>query len=322
MRLTYPVSDATLGALTEQLRPLLVQAEKILANPRHGDFAKWKAALDNLPATARVTRLNQATVTLGEVLADQQALKQQLMGLHPWRKGPLNLGGVAIDCEWRSDWKWQRLQDHISDLTGQRVLDIGCGNGYFGWQMLGAGAELVVGIDPSLLFVMQYFACQHFAGTKPTNLVLPLGIEDLPKSLTGFDSVFSMGVLYHRRSPIEHLQQLHRLIRPGGQVILETLVIAGNEQQALVPKDRYARMRNVWFIPSSKALVNWMQRLGFVDIRCVDECPTSLDEQRSTEWMRFESLRESLDSSDPNLTIEGYPAPRRVIVIAHKENKS
>ncbi len=322
MRLDYSVADNALGLLAEQLKPLLLKSERLLENPKHGDFSRWKAILDSLPDVVSANSLNQAEVSLGDAFLDQQALKQQLMGLHPWRKGPFKLAGVPIDCEWRSDWKWQRLEQHLGDLHGQRILDIGCGNGYFGWRMLGAGAKLVVGIDPSLLFVMQYFACRHFADPECHNLVLPLGIEDLSESLTGFDSVFSMGVLYHRRSPIEHLQKLYRLIRPGGQIVLETLVIEGDERQVLVPQGRYARMRNVWFIPSSKALVLWLQRAGFTNIRCVNESMTSLDEQRSTEWMQFESLQESLRPNDSKYTIEGHPAPQRAVVIAHKEEIS
>jgi tRNA (mo5U34)-methyltransferase len=42
---------------------------------------------------------------------------------------------------------------------------------------------------------------------------------------------------------------------------------------------------------------------------------TTVHEQRSTEWMPFESLAEALDPDDPSRTIEGLPAPMRAIVI-------
>lgn len=316
MALDYQLSEACLGDLSAELTPLLQQSEELLKNPRHGDFSRWKAVLDQLPDLSTQTKLNQASVTLGKRCSDQAALKALLMGLHPWRKGPFNLAGLEIDTEWHSDWKWNRLENHIGDLQGQRILDIGCGNGYFGWRMLGAGAKLVIGIDPTLLFVMQYFACRHFAGGPLANVVLPLGIENLPVKLSGFDSVFSMGVLYHRRSPIEHLQRLRQLVRPGGRVVLETLVIEGGVNQVLVPADRYARMRNVWFLPSSTALCNWIQRAGFSSVECVDETTTTIAEQRSTPWMTFETLAESLQAGDHSKTIEGYSAPRRAIFIA------
>jgi tRNA (mo5U34)-methyltransferase len=234
----------------------------------------------------------------------------------PWRKGPFNLHGINIDTEWRSDWKWDRLLPHISDLTNRTVLDIGCGSGYHLWRMRGAGAEFVVGIDPSDLFLSQFQAIKHF-NPDPKVHLLPLGVEQLPE-LNAFDTVFSMGVLYHRRSPIDFLSQLKAQLKPGGELILETLVVEGDVNTVLVPTDRYAKMRNVWFIPSTEALVLWMQRVGFKNVRVVDNDHTSLDEQRKTDWMTTESLADFLDPNDPNKTIEGYPAPLRAIIIANK----
>ena len=167
-------------------------------------------------------RIAKGVAVLGAPVDDIAGLRETLMAFHPWRKGPLELGGVAIDTEWRSDWKWERVRGHV-DLRGARVLDIGCGNGYFGWRMLAEGAKLVVGIDPTLVFVMQWLACRNFAGSLP-NYVLPLGIEDLPRGEPAFDAVFSMGVLYHRRDPLQHLQQIRTLLKPGGTLMLETLV--------------------------------------------------------------------------------------------------
>ena len=53
-----------------------------------------------------------------------------------------------------------------------------------------------------------------------------------------------MGVLYHRKDPINHLEHLKRWVKPGGQLVLETLVVDGDETTCLVPPDRYARMNN------------------------------------------------------------------------------
>jgi tRNA (mo5U34)-methyltransferase len=127
-----------------------------------------------------------------------------------------------------------------------------------------------------------------------------------------------MGVLYHRRSPLDHLYQLKSFLRQGGELCLETLVIEGPAGHLLLPQERYARMRNVWFIPTAAELLLWLQRCGFVNARVVDETDTSVDEQRSTEWMQFESLQQSLDSTNPALTVEGLPAPRRAVLIANK----
>ena len=99
---------------------------------------------------------------------------------------------------------------------------------------------------------------------------------------------------------------------------METLIIPGSEHQCLVPKDRYAQMRNVWFLPTSKTLEGWLARMGFQDIQTVDINVTSLDEQRSTEWMTWHSLKDYLDPRDSSLTIEGYPAPTRGLLVAKR----
>jgi tRNA (mo5U34)-methyltransferase len=248
--------------------------------------------------------------------AQRQGIRELLMQLHPWRKGPYEICGIHLDSEWRSDWKWARLQSRIQPLQDRLVLDVGCGNGYHGWRMLGEGARLVIGIDPTQLFVLQFEAIRHFLGAHQPLHVLPLGIQDLPPNLQVFDTVFSMGVFYHRRSPFDHLAELKSLLRKGGELVLETLVIEGRAGQVLVPEGRYAKMRNVWFIPTTQTLGSWLRRAGFGNVRLIDCSLTSMAEQRATEWMRFESLVDFLDPQDPTCTLEGYPAPRRAIFLA------
>ncbi len=287
----------------------LQESNRLLNSDVHGDLPAWRAALAELPEAEQRCDGGRSAPRLGFPVADRAALAATLMKLHPWRKGPLQIGGVFIDTEWHSDWKWERLAPHL-ELSGHRVLDVGCGNGYFGWRMLAAGAECVIGIDPTLVFVMQWLASQHFAGAQ-TNYVLPVGVEHLPATTACFDSVFSMGVLYHRKHPLEHLQHLARLARPGGQIILETLVLAGEAVEELVPPGRYARMRNVWSIPTVPRLREWLDQAGLPDHQLLDVTPTAPEEQRSTPWMRFESLDRSLDPENPDQTIEGHPAPLR-----------
>ncbi len=286
-----------------------------LRNHPHGDLEKWRTALAALPATQHSVALNGSAPELGNVALDQEALRDTLMKLHPWRKGPLRLGGVEIDTEWRSDWKWERVAPHIT-LSGHRVLDIGSGNGYFGLRMLEAGADCVIGIDPTILFVMQWLACHHFSGEIP-NYVLPLGIEDLPDIPVDLDTVFSMGVLYHRKDPAHHLKRIHSLLKKGGTMVLETLVLPNSsEEGVLIPEGRYARMRNVWAIPGIKRLLNWVTRAGFRSADAVNVTPTTTLEQRTTQWMRFDSLEQATDPRDRSTTVEGLPAPVRAIVIA------
>ncbi|MEA3304134.1 MAG: tRNA 5-methoxyuridine(34)/uridine 5-oxyacetic acid(34) synthase CmoB [Pseudomonadota bacterium] len=320
-------SDALLQALRQSgmsawAEQLPQQLESVLSTTAHGDTQRWQQALQQLPQLqATAVDFNAAAVTVsGEPLPPQQqeSLAALLKEFHPWRKGPFLLHGVSIDAEWRSDLKWQRIAAAVTPLNGRTVLDVGCGNGYYGWRMLGEGAKLVVGIDPTRLFLMQFRAIQHFVGSEWPHYMLPMGIEELPPTLLAFDTVFSMGVFYHRRSPIDHLLELKNTLRAGGELVLETLVIRGAAGEVLLPPGRYAKMRNVWFIPSADTLMLWMQRAGFENVRVADISTTTVEEQRSTHWMQFESLRDFLDADDAAKTIEGHPAPVRAVFIATK----
>jgi tRNA (mo5U34)-methyltransferase len=267
--------------------------------------------------------LSASAVTIGRMEdcddATRLEIKRRFKQLMPWRKGPFSLFGLLVDSEWRSDWKWSRVEPHIASLDGRIVLDVGCGNGYYCWRMVGAGAKMVIGIEPAALYLMQFEAIRHFAGRKWPVHIFPLGIDDIAGEYACFDTVFSMGVFYHRRSPFDHLIQLKNLLVPGGELVLETLVIEKmSGLNVLVPRKRYAKMRNVWFIPSCDTLSGWLARAGFEDVRVVNVTRTTIREQRRTEWMTFESLEDFLDSEDQNLTVEGYPAPLRAVIMARR----
>ena len=310
----------------------------------------YQASVARLPTLAvDNVDLDSDILTINTPLSDSErkqtmALLKQLM---PWRKGPFQIGSqvenqidsgqdegqqaapIFIDTEWHSDWKWQRVAPHLGTLKGRRVLDVGGGSGYHGWRMAGAGADTVIIIDPSCLFYHQFMAIRHFVGSADAHThahgtgryrthYIPVPLEALPEHSQLFDTVFSMGVLYHRQSPFEHLQQLKGQLVKGGELVLETLVIEGDANTVLVPHDRYAQMNNVYFLPSVAALIGWLEKAGFSDVRCVDVAVTSTEEQRKTEWMTYHSLADFLDPNDSSKTLEGYPAPMRATLIAKK----
>lgn len=301
---------------------LSAQLEEVFTKNPHGDWLRWHKTLDSMldikPATIDFNS-DKVHIGSGSEISTKQRdeLIIQLKEFMPWRKGPFEIFGIDIETEWHSDWKWNRLKDHIQPLKGRSILDVGCGNGYYAWRMLGAGAKQVIGVDPTMVFVAQSLVLKHFIGEQPVH-VLPLGIDDVPSDLHAFDTVFSMGVIYHQRDPLNHLGKLRGLIREGGELVLETLVIEGDAKEVLKPKDRYAMMRNVHAIPSVKQLEYWLEESGFDNIQIIDVTPTTIDEQRATDWMVFQSLQDFLDPDDNSKTIEGYPAPVRAVVTAQK----
>ena len=312
------------SALATWSEQLPQQLQQILIDKQHGDVPRWLLALQQLPDIDQISAdLTADALDLSSSELDpaiQAQLEAGLRGLMPWRKGPFQFFSSFIDTEWRSDWKWQRVLPHLAPLKNRLVLDVGCGSGYHMWRMLGEGAQRVIGVDPSRLFLMQFQAYKRYLSQAQGPVaadLLPLKMEDVPAGLKAFDTVFSMGVLYHRKSPIEHLQELKDALRPGGELVLETLVIDAPAGHCLMPEDRYAMMRNVWFIPSVETLLLWCRRVGLSNARLVDLNQTSLQEQRSTDWMRFNSLSDFLDPNDATKTAEGYPAPLRAVIVAN-----
>jgi len=247
--------------------------------------------------------------------AMRENLRESLLSMWPWRKGPFEVFGIEIDSEWRSDLKWERVIGHLKPLNNRHILDIGSSNGYYMFRMLEHSPAMVMGIEPYTNFYYQFMMLNSFAGIKNI-FTLPLRFEDTADIKKKFNTVFCMGILYHRKSPIDFLSQVRKMLTADGELVLETLIIDGDTDTALVPADRYAKMPNVYFIPAVPVLTTWLKSAGFKNIRRVDISVTTAEEQRKTEWINTETLSDFLDPDDGSKTIEGYPAPVRAVIIA------
>tara|TARA_R110002126_G_scaffold291807_1_gene459665 strand:+ start:106161 stop:107162 length:1002 start_codon:yes stop_codon:yes gene_type:complete len=291
-----------------------------LAEMNDGNLPAMLAILNDMPPVKPLShQLDKDSVIIDGALTynEQQQINAAFRHLMPWRKGPFTVGDIHIDAEWQCHMKWNRIKDKITPLKNRAVLDVGSNNGYFGWRMRGAGARHVLGVDPALVSIIQFFAINHLIQDF-NHVIFPLKMEKIPARLANFDSIFSMGVLYHRRAPLDHISELYEALRAGGELIIETLVVEGEDGMAFMPPGRYARMNNVWFLPSVATLQTWLEKIGFCDIKMIDLHQTSPDEQRATAWKPGVSLREYLDPDDINKTIEGHPPPLRVTLTAQK----
>ena len=262
------------------------------------------------------------TVTIGlpgEISeTEQRQIEAHLKAFMPWRKGPFSVFGIDIDAEWRSERKWQRLLPVLPELENKVIADIGCNNGYYMFRMAASRPRLVLGFEPSVQHYYCFKALNAMAGRPELDIDL-LGIEHLSLFKNCFDMVFLMGIIYHRPSPIDTLRDIFSALKPGGELIVESQAIDGEEPLALFPDGTYAKVPGTYFVPTGSCLCNWMKKAGFSGVNQFCSHPMSEREQRRTEWMTFESYQDYIDPANPDKTVEGYPAPIRIF--AHGKKK-
>ncbi len=280
------------------------------------NIAPLRKKLRALPSIKDVKVLLDDVITLESksVIPEEKVyIEEFAKELKPWRKGPFKLFDTFIDSEWQSQIKYNLISPYFN-LKDKKVADIGCNNGYYMFRMLEEKPKKIVGFDPSPLFRTQFDFINHFI--KSSIVYEMLGVEDMRDYPEKFDTIFCLGVLYHRSDPVSTLKSLKVALEKDGELFLDTFIIDGEEEIALTPKDRYSKIPNIYFIPTTKALFNWLYRAGFKEIKLLEVKKTDNLEQRKTDWIDGESLENFLDPNDANLTVEGYPAPKRAYIKA------
>ena len=280
------------------------------------NIAPLREALESLESL-------KADVTLSDIVKidaafDEEAIYKTAKLLMPWRKGPFQIGKTFIDSEWQSNMKYNLLRPYF-DLKDKRVADIGCNNGYYMFRMLEDNPKALVGFDPSPLYKTQFDFINKFVQSEIRYELL--GVEHLEFYEEKFDTIFCLGVLYHRSDPVAMLKQLYKGLDKKGEVILDTFYIEGEEEMALCPESSYSKIPNIYYVPTVKALKNWCLRAGFSEFEVLQTSVTEANEQRKTEWIEGQSLEDFLDPNDSTKTVEGYPAPARVYVRLTKDKK-
>lgn len=308
------------GNKRDALSSLDDNAKRQIHRPAWHAYASRLDALRKLlPSQAASFGGTEGTFHIGRSdelsIQQRECLRDAIRALIPWRKGPFTLFGEHIDTEWISSMKWDRISPLLGDLTGMRIADVGCGNGYYMLRALEHNPELVVGFDPFEKYFLQYDLIARFLPSIPAAFLL-LDSEGLTHFERFFDVVMCMGVIYHERNPLRLLQLLAQSLRPGGKLIIESQAIPGDTPTSLSPPKRYAKAHNVFFVPTPSCLVGWLEKCGFVDVSIASMVPTTIEEQRATHYSPGESLKDFLDPSDSTMTIEGLPAPWRVCCVA------
>ena len=294
---------------------------KIFGDKKDKRIKLWQKILSELPDLKDKTVDLKSGVKINSNWESKDLTQTEdlLLKLHPWRKGPFSINEVFIDSEWKSNLKWDRFLKINLDLANKTILDVGSGNGYYGFRMLGLGAKEVLCLEPNLNHFVQFKAINHFVGSRKIRM-LPERLESIQVDAPYFEIIFSMGLLYHQRDPGQHLRLLASHLKEGGNIIIETIVTSKDYEETLVPEKRYANMPNVRFVHTEKGLEKLIIDNGLEIIYSTDPVMTSIFEQRTTDWMPFKSFESAVLKDNPEITVEGYAAPSRKFVVLKIQN--
>lgn len=251
-------------------------------------------------------------------------IKKSIYSLYPWRKGPFEILGHRVDASWKSDLKWDRILELLKkidcSLEDKWIADVGANNGYYMFRMLEHNPAGVLGIDPVGVMAAQFEFLKSLH-PHPALGFVRAGFEHLENHKNYFDIIFNMGILYHHTDPVQILRLSLEALKGGGLLILETMGIPGEEGDGnhpplcLFPEGKYAGANGIWFLPDPAATVAMLKRAGFSNIQ-LHNVHTYEEEMQFSNFSNMPDLKSFLDPEDPSRTVEGYPAPVRILVSA------
>jgi trans-aconitate methyltransferase len=186
----------------------------------------------------------------------------------------------------------------LAAKPGERILDLGCGDGQLTRRIAASGAS-VVGIDSSSAMV---------SAARGRGLKVDQGqAEKLPYPDRTFEAVFSNAALHWVQGQDEMLAQVHRVLRPGGRFVAE---MGGHGNIAAIRVAFAAVLSRHGFAahgergnyyPTSEAYRSRLERHGFtVDKIALIPRPTPLNDSGMTGWLNT-FYRGAIDALPENL---------------------
>jgi len=167
------------------------------------------------------------------------------------------------------------------DLTGKRVLDIGCAEGFFSFEAEARGAREVVAID-SFPDSIRRFNIVREARQSNANAFL-MNVYDLdPERLGTFDLVLFYGVFYHLKHPQLALAAIQKIC--VGDLLFQTFIL----EDPRVKDEPWAKYHphglmsgannehfdaTVFWLFNSMACIAMLDSLGFEDIETISADP-------------------------------------------------
>jgi tRNA (mo5U34)-methyltransferase len=162
------------------------------------------------------------------VAADPADRQRQIEALAPWFHNLHLPGGVqTLPNHFLGGdfpmFKWRQIESALpADLTGWRVLDVGCNAGFYSFKLAERGAS-VLGIDVEPHYLAQAEWARREMAVQGQVEFREMEVYDVARSGEVFDLVWFMGVFYHLRYPLLALDLLAE--RTGRLMMFQTLTM-------------------------------------------------------------------------------------------------
>ena len=179
-------------------------------------------------------------------------------------------------------FKWENIKSSIpEDLSGWKVLDIGCNAGFYSIELAKRGAE-VTGIDLDEHYLKQARWTAEKFGLDDRITFKQMQVYDFAHTEEQYDLVWFMGVFYHLRYPLLALDILTQKTRK--MMIFQTLSLPGKEEMG-IPEDVEFHKREImkseawpkmafienklagdptnWWAPNHQGIISMLRSCGF-----------------------------------------------------------
>ncbi|HLT06441.1 MAG TPA: TIGR04290 family methyltransferase [Cyclobacteriaceae bacterium] len=168
---------------------------------------------------------------------NNEQIREDIDKLGPWFHNlHLPSGAQTAPDHFLGDFptfKWQQLQEHVpADLSGWKVLDIGCNAGFYTFELAKRGAE-VLGIDLDPHYLRQARWAAKILGLEERVAFKQMQVYDLWKMEEKFDLVWFMGVFYHLRYPMLALDIVAEKVRK--LMVFQTLMMPDRTEKIIQP---------------------------------------------------------------------------------------
>lgn len=156
----------------------------------------------------------------------------------------------------------QSIKDRITGMgilnKNMTVVDLGCGDGYIS-RAVSVMVEKVFAIDISSKMLEQLNKKAAEAGIRNIETI-ETEAQEIPIQDSSADVVFASMFLHHIEDPEEIIQEVYRIVKPGG-----TAVIADFEKHKNTEMQK--KMFDVWSGFSTTEIRKWFKSSGFKNVR-------------------------------------------------------